>query len=83
MAVNSREEEGGAHRELLEFGNVLLLALNDNDVIVQIPIILYAIKHFPKPGLFSTAIFPFKACAGITHRAKFDHLYLKILTRLA
>ena len=40
VVVNSREEGG---TELLEFGNVLFLALSGNYVCVQIAIILYAV----------------------------------------
>lgn len=43
IVVNSREEERGAYRELLEFGSVLFLAPSGNYVSAQMAIILYAV----------------------------------------
>lgn len=47
QGVNSREEAGGTHREFLEFGKVLFLALCGNYVGPQTAIILSAVFSYP------------------------------------
>lgn len=85
IVVNAREE-GGTYRELLEFGNVLFLALSGNYLGVQIAVVLSAV--FSHPGPFTAnqdeemRFFPSKFMME-PHRAKFDHWYLEIPTSLA